>query len=113
MSKSLLLRCVTRGLLCFSAVMLTTLLSKSTSSHFSVQISPHLAPVSFSICRKVAMRIVQPAISWSISVSFGMNGSLRTHWYSGGSHLPPTIFRNDEYASTALFFLPFLQVCLA
>lgn len=66
-SKSLLLRCTTRGLLFFSGAIFTTLLSKSMSSHFSHQISPHLAPVSFSVCRKVAIRLLQPAISWSIS----------------------------------------------
>ena len=51
---------------------------------------------SLSSCRKVAMRLVQPAVSWSISISFGMNGSLRMVWYKGGFHVPLTIFRNDE-----------------
>jgi hypothetical protein len=80
MFRTLLLRRITRELLFFSGVMLTTLLSKSISSHLSHQISPHLAPVSFSICRKVAMRGLHPAMSWSISVSFGMKGSLRIVW---------------------------------
>jgi hypothetical protein len=96
MSKSLLLRWATRGLLFFSGVMFTTLLSKSMSSHLSYQISPHLAPVSLSVCRNVDMRWVHPAMSWSISVSFGMNGILRMHWYSGGFHVPPVIFRKEE-----------------
>jgi hypothetical protein len=43
---SLLLRCTTRGLLFFSGVMLNNLLSKSTTSHLNIQISPHLAPES-------------------------------------------------------------------
>lgn len=96
MSRSLSLRCVTRGLLFFSGVMFTTLLSKSTSSHLSCQISPHLAPVSFSICRKVAIRLLDPAMSWSISVSLGIKGSFRMVMYTGASQVPLVIFRNDE-----------------
>ena len=65
-----------RGLLPFSGVTLTEGFSVSRSVHFSLQASPHLTPVSFSSCKKVAIRWLQPLISWSISFSVDMKGSL-------------------------------------
>lgn len=50
------------------------------------------------------MRLLLPAMSWSISASLGMKGILRITEYVGASQVPPVIFRNEEYASTALFF---------
>ena len=58
----------------------------STSAHRSLDTSQPLAPVSFNTCRNVAVFLPQPAISWSISVSVGMNGSLRCTCVFGGSH---------------------------
>ena len=76
MPASFVLKCIIRGLLPFSGVILTVLDSESMSIHLSCHASPLRIPVSFSICRKVDMRLLQAEISWSISVSFGMNGSL-------------------------------------
>ena len=64
-----------RGLLPFSGVTRTELLTKSMSVQQSWHASPHLTPVSFSSCRKVVILLLHAAISWSISVSVGMNGS--------------------------------------
>jgi hypothetical protein len=63
------------GVLPFSGVTRMELLTKSMSVQQSWQASPHLTPVSFSSCRKVVILLLQAAISWSISVSVGMNGS--------------------------------------
>jgi len=44
-----------RGLLPFSGVMLTVLLTVSMSVHFRAKASPHLAPVSLSAWRNTAI----------------------------------------------------------
>jgi hypothetical protein len=41
---------------------------------------------------------VHAAINWSISVSFGTNGSLGMPVYFGGVHVPPTIFEKPSFA---------------
>lgn len=82
-----------RGLLPFSGVILIVAFSVSRSVHFSLHASPHLAPVSFSSCRKVAVLLVQLLISWSISVSVGMNGSFLSLLHIGGSHFRLCIWR--------------------
>ena len=57
-----------RGLLPFSGVILTEAFSKSMSIHLSLHASPHLIPVSFRSCRKVAVLLVQLSKKgkWSI-----------------------------------------------
>ena len=49
---------------------------RSTSSHFACAISPTLAPVSYSICSKVAVYFPHPLISCATSLSVGRNGCL-------------------------------------
>jgi len=63
------------GLLPFSGVTRTELLTKSVSVQQRWHASPHLTPVSLSSCRKVVILLLHAAISWSISVSVGMNCS--------------------------------------
>ena len=70
----LILNCL--GLPPFSGVIVMILFLKSISVHCSCHASPHLAPVSFSIWRNVAVLCPHPAMSWSSSVSVGMNGCL-------------------------------------
>ena len=64
-----------RELLPFSGVTTIEPSMRSRSFHCSWQASPHLMPVSLSSCRKVAMRLLHPPISWSASFSVGMKGS--------------------------------------
>jgi hypothetical protein len=45
--------------------------------------------VSFSSCRVVAVVFPVDAISWSISVSKGMNGSVSSVLYFGCFHVNP------------------------
>ena len=82
------------GLLCFSGFMLIVCLCRSMSVHFAVSTSPILAPVSFSICRSVAVLGAAPAISASISCSVGMNGSFVSRLYFGLFHVFPINFKN-------------------
>ena len=92
-----MLRWVTRGLLFFSGVMFTTLLSKSMSVHFSCQISPHLAPVSLSSCRNVAMRLLHACDELVDFGFFWDEGNFAdgfVDWWL--PIVPPTIFRKDE-----------------
>ena len=66
-----------RGLLPFAGWLIVSILrSVSMSFHSSDKASIVLAALSFSICRNVATRLLVVAISWSISVSCGMNGSV-------------------------------------
>jgi len=111
-SVMLILNCL--GLLPFSGVIVMILFLKSMSVHCSCHASPHLAPVSFSIWRNVAVLCPLPAMSWSSSVSVGMNGCLFIRLYFGGFHWSPCIMTKLLYAFTALSFLPSHQVvCLA
>ena len=100
----LILNCL--GLLPFSGVIVMILFWKSMSVQFSCHASPHLAPVSFSIWRNVAVFCPHPAMIWSISVSVGMKGSLCMRLYFGGFHWSPCIMTKLLYAFTALSFLP-------
>jgi len=75
------MRCVdigsVRGLLPFAGwLIVSTLRSVSMSFHSSASASIVRAALSFSICRNVATRLLAVAISWSISASCGMNGSV-------------------------------------
>ena len=81
------------GLLPFDGVMLSSFLCLLTSIHFSLSASLILMPVSFSVCSKVAMRVLHDAISWSNSASVGMNGILSSSLYVGFSHFSPLDFR--------------------
>ena len=83
-----------RGLLPFSGVMFTIFCWKLMSCHCSIVASPILIPVSFSICNSVAVTVPIDAISWSISVSVGMNGSLSAGLYVGCSHVFFMNFKN-------------------
>jgi len=76
MSISLLLIGRILGLLPFSGVMFKVFCCVLRSIHFSIVASPMRIPVSFSVWSSVAVRSPHDAISWSISVSIGMNGSL-------------------------------------
>ena len=92
-SMSLVEILIMRGRLCFSGLILIVLLSVSMSVHSVCQASPHLAPVSFSSCRKVPVSCPHPAMSWSSSVSVGMNGNVSTRLYLGGFLVPPACKR--------------------
>lgn len=81
------------GLLFFSGVMFTVLVSKSKLSSLQCQISPGLACVSLISCTNVPTLMLSAAISWSISVSLGTKGSFGIAVYVGGVHVPPTIAR--------------------
>ena len=74
------------GLLPFSGVIFTVFCSVFMSIHFRVWASPILMPVSLSICNSVDSFFPDEAISWSISVSVGMNGSFSSALYLGFSH---------------------------
>ena len=84
------------------------------SVHSNCHASPHLAPVSYNICRNVAVLCPLPAMSWSSSVSVGMKGCLCIRLYFGGFHWISCINTKLLYAFTALSFLPSHHVvCLA
>ena len=70
-----------RGLLSFDGVMLSVFCSGDRSVHWSFTASHIRAAVSLSVCSSVANRFPHEAISWSISVSVGMNGSLVSDGY--------------------------------
>jgi len=73
-----------RGLLPFSGLLIDSVLaSVSKSVHFSCSASPYLHAVSFRVCKNVASRCFVPLISWSISVSVGMNVILSVYLYDG------------------------------
>jgi len=74
------------GLLPFSGVMFTLFRSWSMSMGFSCVSSPILMAVSLIVCRTVAIVLLAPAMSWSISSSVGMNGSRSFAVYLGGFH---------------------------
>ena len=83
--------------------MSTLLFSKSKSVQLSIKISPHLAPVSLRICRKVAAFACSLRLTVDF-VFFGMKGSFLTVSYFGGSQVPPTIFRNECRVDCVVFF---------
>jgi len=82
------------GLLPLLGVMLIVLCSVERSAHFSLVASDTLAPVSFRVWHSVLMVLLVEAISWSISVSVGMNGILSSGLKCGRSHVFPRNFRN-------------------
>ena len=61
-------------MLFFSATMLATLLSKSMSSYFSLQIPRYLVPVSLTSRRKVPVRLLQASSRryelWYVGLTF-------------------------------------------
>ena len=65
-----------RGLLPLDGVMLIVFCSVDMSVHVSFVASEIRMPVSLSVWSSVAVRFPHDAISWSISVSVGMNGIL-------------------------------------
>ena len=81
------------GLLPFSGVTFTVFCSVFMSIHFSDCASPILMPVSFSICSSVDSFLPHEAMSWSISVSVGMNGIFSSALYLGFSHCIFLYFR--------------------
>jgi hypothetical protein len=96
------------GLLPFSGVMFTVFCCRFVSVHFSVFASPILMPVSFSVWSSVEVVFPVDAISWSISCSVGMNGSLSCFLYFGACHFNPKYLRYCVYVITNCFFvLPF------
>ena len=83
-----------RLLLPLAALMLTACCSKLMSVHWILAASIVLAPVSFSSSRSADMLIDAAAISWSISVSVGMNGIDISAWYVGLFHWILLYLRN-------------------
>jgi hypothetical protein len=77
------------GLHPFSGVTFTVFCCRFMSIHFSIFASPMRMAVSFSSCRVVAVVFPVDAISWSISVSKGMNGSVSSVLYFGCFHVNP------------------------
>ena len=93
MSISLLVMGSIRGLLPLVGVMLSVFCSADRSCHLSFTSSEILIPVSLSVCSSVAVRLAHEAISWSSSVSVGMNGSLASAFMCGRFHDLPKNFR--------------------
>jgi len=85
-----------RGLLPLDGVMLSVFCSVDRSVHFSFTASEILIPVSFSVWSSVAVWFPHEAISSSISVSVGMNGSRLSGMKRGLVHW---IFMNLRNAS--------------
>lgn len=56
-------------------------------------------PVSFSVWSSVAVCFAHDAISWSISVSVGMKGSLVSGFMCGRFHVLPVNLRKASYIS--------------
>ena len=64
-----------RLLLPFSGLLIVIVnFASSMSFVFSLHNSPHLAPVSFRVCKNAAVLFPEAAISWSSSASKGTNG---------------------------------------
>jgi hypothetical protein len=72
-----------RGLLFFSGAFIASTFPLR-SFHSKAHTSPHLAIVPFRIIRKIADLVLKPAISWSISVSVGIQCIFRMPLISGG-----------------------------
>jgi len=84
-----------RGLLFFDGVMFSVFCSVERSIHLSFTASDILVPVSLSVCSSVAVRFPHEAMSWSSSVSVGMNGILVSIFKCGLIHLIPRYFRSE------------------
>ena len=82
-----------RGLLPFSGVTRTVLVSKSMSVQRILLASPDRMAVSFNSRRKVAVFLPHPAISVLSSFSVGMNGIFDETLHFGFSHVSPSILR--------------------
>jgi hypothetical protein len=93
MSMSFVLIGNIRGLLFLVGVMLSVLCSVSRSCHLSFTSSEILIPVSMSVCSSVTVCFQHDAISWSISVSVGTNGSLVSGFMHGRFHDLPKNLR--------------------
>jgi len=74
MSISLLLMGTMRGLLFLLGLMFSVLCSVDRSIHWSFTASLIRMAVSLSACNSMDVRLPHEAMSWSISVSVGMNG---------------------------------------
>lgn len=77
------------GLLPFSGVMLIVLLCVSMSVHLTRSISPILAPVSLSDCRRHAVFGLPALIRVSSSSSVGINGGGACCFQCGRFHVLP------------------------
>ena len=95
MSMSLLDILSMRGLLPLVGVMLSVFCSVEKSIHLSFTASDMRMAVSFSVWSSVAVRFPHEAISWSISNSVGMNGSLSWIVYFGFFHLISKCARSE------------------
>ena len=95
MSMSLLGIGSIRGLLPLVGVMLSVFCSVEKSIHLSSTASEMRMAVSFSVWSSVAVRFPHEAISWSISNSVGMNGSLSWIVYFGFFHLISKYARSE------------------
>jgi hypothetical protein len=98
------------GLLPFSGVMFMVFCCVLMSFHFILVASPILAPVSFRVSSSVAVRVPHDAISWSISVSVGMNGIFSSIVYFGFFHCLFMVFRNCVYVDMNCFFVWFFHL---
>ena len=103
MSISFVLIGNSRGLLPFVGVMLRVLCSVDRLVHFSNVASDILIPVSLSVWSKAAMRFEHEAISWSSSVSVGMNGILVCSFTFGGFQDLPMNARKAVYVRMNFF----------
>ena len=113
MLTSLSLIFIILGLLPLAGVMFIVLWLVSRSCHFSIVASLILMPVSFSVCRSVAVFFPHAPISWSISCSVGINGSLLSGVYFGCFHFLFNVRKNVVYRNTNFIFVMFLTFRLA
>lgn len=100
-------------LLPFSALIRTFRCSVSIESHFSSAISPHRAPVSFSIWQKHAVFCPRAAINRSICASLGMYGISCSSEYFGGLHLIWLKSNQTSSMAATVFLVLSLRVDLA